>query len=255
MSSAARSSHVSLLRGVAGEPLQGFVRDFIRESMKATLKYPQTQAVIRLAVAVTILDASLRDAEGEILDLYADLRCPRPQSINLSSVSRFVHHHYRGLNLPIPEMPNQAYARLFTHEIEQGFRTIASSLLSCGERVDVDRKAQNRLSMLLEMDRDSKESFEMRAWCDCMRALSATSKTCVRGSLAAALKDLYLDPRQKILHEFLVRGLQREPREKWHFDVIFPYGATVTKMGMAVERRYLDELKMPPIPGDSARVS
>lgn len=233
----------SLVRSRTGEPLQGFARDFIRESIKATLKYPQTQAVIRLAVAGVILDTVSRGAEREIIDLYIDLQGARPCSIDLRAVARFVHLHYRALQLPIPEIPEEAYARLFKHEIEKGFRSVASSHLSCVPESVSKASRHERLGFLLS----SEDSFDIHAWCAGVRGLGEARNVALRGALAGALRDLYRDPRQKVLRDFLLRGLQREPREGWHFNVIFPYAATVTKMGMNAERRYLDELKMPPI--------
>lgn len=253
LSSTPPSSHGSFVRGVTGAPLEGFARDFIRESIKATLKYPQTQAVIRLAVAATILDCSLRGADSEIPALYADLQVARPSILDLSSISRFVHRHYRSLELSIPEIPNHAYGRLFAFEIEQGFYTIGSSALSCASRIGLDGVVQERLSSLVTAPPQPKGSFDVRAWCDCVRTLSAEVKLVLRRSLDLALKDLYLDPRQRVLHDFLVRGLQQEPSEKWHLNVLFPYGAAVTKMGMSAERKYLDELTIPPVSDDMWR--
>lgn len=237
------SSHhslpVSLMRDVAGRPLEGFAKDFVRESIKATLKYPQTQAVIRLAVAGAILDTSLRGAEREIVGLYTDLQSSRPTSVDLERVSRFVHQHYRNLRLPIPEFPIEAYARLFTHEIEAGFRTIASAYL-------FDERSRTRVSSRFEELGDHRGAFDIRAWCDSLSEMECERRRDIRLALGTAVKDLYRDPRQKTLHDFLTHGLRTEPQERWRMFVTFPYVATVTKMGMSAERRCLEQLTMPP---------
>jgi hypothetical protein len=80
--STAQSPHASLMREVSGQPLRGFAGDFLRESIKATLRYPQTQAVIRLAVAGSILEAASRGAEAEIVEVYHGLMKPSPSSLD-----------------------------------------------------------------------------------------------------------------------------------------------------------------------------
>ncbi len=235
------SSQVSLMRDVSGRPLEGFAKEFVRESIKATLKYPQTQAVIRLAVAGAIQDASLRGTEREIVDLYTDLQASRTTSVDLQRVSRFVHQHYRNLKLPIPEFPIEAYARLLSHEIEDGCRTIAAAYLS-GD------PSPTRASSLLTELSDRRSGFDIRAWCDALSEMARERKKDIRRALRGAVEALYLDPRQKALHDFLTHGLRTEPRERWPLFVIFPYVATVTKMGMAAERRCLEELTIPPRP-------
>lgn len=245
--STSASAHGSLVRDVSGEHLRGFARDFIRESIRANLKYPQTQAIIRLAVARSILDASTRGCEGEVLDLYRDLQHPQPTSIDLRGISRFVHKHYRALKLSIPEIPCEAYARLFGFEIEQGLRTIGSLCLSTPSRCGADADTHERLTSLAEAPQRPHGSFDIAGWCDCVKALRYEHKVALRDCLDAELQALYRNPRQRILHDFLVQGLQREPQEKWQLNVLFPYVATVTKMGMAAEVRVLEGLKMPPI--------
>jgi len=235
------SSQASLMREVSGRPLEGFAKDFVRESIKATLKYPQTQAVIRLAVAGAILDASLRGAEREIVDLYTDLQASRTTSVDLERISRFVHQHYRNLKLPIPEFPIESYARLFTYEIEAGFRAIASAYL-------FDQRSRTPVSSLLEELGERQRAFDIRAWCDSLREVEYERRSDIRRALGTAVKDLYRDPRQKAMHDFLIHGLRTEPRERWGMFVTFPYVATVTKMGMSAERRCLEELRMPPRP-------
>ena len=101
--STVQSTHVSLMREVSGQPLRGFARDFLRESIKATLKYPQTQAVIRLAVAGAILEAASRGAEAEIVEVYRGLIKPTPHSIDAERVANFVYRHYQDLKLRLPK--------------------------------------------------------------------------------------------------------------------------------------------------------
>ena len=235
------SSQLSLMRDVSGRPLEGFAKDFVRESIKATLKYPQTQAVIRLAVAGAILDASLRGTERAIVDLYTDLQASRTTSVDLERISRFVHQHYRNLKLPIPEFPTEAYARLLAHEIEDGFSTIAAAYLS-------GAPSPTRASSLLTELGDRRSGFDIRGWCDCLSEMEYARRSDIRRALRGAVEDLYRDPRQKTLRDFLIDGLRTEPRERWRMFVIFPYVATVTKMGMSAERRCLEELTMPPRP-------
>lgn len=234
-------SQVSLMRDVSGRPLEGFARDFVRDSIKATLKYPQTQAVIRLAVAGAILEASLRGAEQEIVDLYTDLQASRTTAVDLERISRFVHQQYRNLKLGLPEFPIESYSRLLTHEIEDGFRTIAAARLSSDT-------SPTRVASLLTESGDRRSGFDIRAWCDALSEMEHERRNDIRRALRGAVEALYRDPRQKALHDFLTHGLRTEPREKWPLYVIFPYVATVTKMGMAAERRVLEELTMPPRP-------
>lgn len=75
--------------------------------------------------------------------------------------------------------------------------------------------------------------------------MPAQHTNALRAFFKEAVVSLYRDPRQKTLHDFLVRGLKSEPRESWSLQVIFPYVATVTKMGMAAEQKTLEGLKMP----------
>lgn len=244
--STAQSPHASLMREVSGQPLRGFARDFLRESIKATLKYPQTQAVIRLAVAGSILDAASRGAEAEIVEVYRGLMKPSPDSIDAERVANFVYRHYQDLKLPLPKAPAESYLRLFRHEIEEGFRTVGTTYLSfCGDEV-----LRRRLSCLTSRWDESKRAFPITDWGDCLTSIPMQDKSSLRAFFKEAVVSLYRDPRQKILHDFLVRGLKSEARESWALQVILPYVATVTKMGMAAEQSALEGLKMPPCPHD-----
>lgn len=240
------SSQGSLMREISGEPLRGFARDFLRESIKATLKYPQTQAVIRLAVAGTILDAVTRGAEAEIVEVYRGLMKPSPHSIDGERVANFVYRHYRDLELPLPKAPAESYLKLFQHEIEEGFRTIVATYLS----VCTDEVMRRRLSWLASRRQELKTIFPITEAVGGLKAIPSDHTSDLRAFFKEAALSLYRDPRQKILHDFLVRGLKSEPRESWPLQVIFPYVATVTKMGMAAEQRCLEGLKMPPRPSD-----
>lgn len=241
-----QSPQASLMREVSGQPLRGFARDFLRQSIKATLKYPQTQAVIRLAVAEAILDAASRGAEAEIAQVYRGLIKPAPDSIDAERVANFVYRHYQDLKLPLPKAPAESYLRLFRHEIEEGFRTVGTTYLSfCG-----DDELRRRLSGLTSRWDESKTAFPITDWVDCLTSVPMRDKSSLRASFKEAVVSLYRDSRQKILHDFLVRGLRSKPRESWPLQVIFPYVATVTKMGMAAEERSLEALTMPPRPHD-----
>ena len=249
--STVQSPQASLTREVSGQPLRGFARDFIRESIKATLKYPQTQAVIRLAVAGAILEAALRGAEAEIAQVYFGLIKPAPDSIDAERVANFVYRHYQDLKLPLPKAPAESYLRLFRHEIEEGFRTVVTRYLS----VCTDEVMRRRLSWMVSRREESKTTFPITDAVECLKAIPSQHTSNLRAFFKEAVLSLYRDPRQKVLHDFLVRGLKSEPRESWPFQVIFPYVATVTKMGMAAERRSLEGLKMPPRPeGDDGHV-
>lgn len=244
--STVQSPQASLTREVSGQPLRGFARDFICESIKATLKYPQTQAVIRLAVAGAILEAALRGAEAEIAQVYRGLIKPAPDSIDAERVANFVYRHYQDLKLPLPKAPAESYLRLFRHEIEEGFRTVGTTYLSfCG-----DDELRRRLSGLTSRWDESKTAFPITDWVECLTSIPMQDKSSLRASFKEAVVSLYRDPRQKILHDFLVRGLKSEPRDSWPLHVIFPYVATVTKMGMAAEAISLEGLRMPPRPQD-----
>jgi hypothetical protein len=236
----------SLMREISGQPLRGFARDFLRESIKATLKYPQTQAVIRLAVAGAILDAATRGGEAEIVDVYRGLKNPSPGSIDAQRVANFVYRHYLDLELPLPKAPAESYLRLFGHEIEEGFRTIVANYLT----VCTDEVMRRRLSWLTSRREKLEATFSITDAVGCLKAIPSEHMSALRASFKDAVVSLYRDPRQKILHDFLVRGLKSEPRESWPFQVIWPYVATVTKMGMAAEQRFLEGLKMPPRPPD-----
>lgn len=238
------SPRASLMRDISGQPLRGFARDFLRESIKATLKYPQTQAVIRLAVAGTILDAVTRGADAEIVEVYRGLINLSPNSIDAERIANFVYQHYQDLKLPLPKAPAESYLRLFQHEMEEGFRAVVATYRSlCGD--DVMRR---RLSRLVSRERESKKIFPIGDVVECLKSMPIQDKSALRAYFKEAVVSLYRDPRQKILHDFLVRGLKSEPRESWPLQVIFPYVATVTKMGMAAEQRSLEGLKMPPRP-------
>jgi hypothetical protein len=239
-----RSPHASLMRDIAGQPLRGFAREFLRESIKATLKYPQTQAVIRLAVAGAILDAVTRGVEVEIVEVYRGLMKPSPNSIDAERVANFVYRHYRDLELPLPKAPAESYLKLFQHEIEEGFRTVVNTYRS----VCMDAGMCRRLLWLASKRKDSKTTFPMTDAVESLKAIPAQHANALRAYFKEAVVSLYRDPRQKILHDFLVGGLKSEPRESWPLQVIFPYVATVTKMGMAAEQRSLEGLKMPPRP-------
>jgi hypothetical protein len=234
------------MRESSGEPLRGFARDFLRESIQATLKYPQTQAVIRLAVAGTILDAVTRGAEAEIVEVYRGLKNPSPGSIDAERVANFVYRHYQDLELPLPKAPAESYLRLFGHEIEEGFRTVVATYLS----VCTDEVMRRRLSWLTSRREKSETTFPITDAVGCLKAIPSEHMSALRAFFKDAVVSLYRDPRQKIMHDFLVRGLKSEPRESWPLHVIFPYVATVTKMGMAAEQRCLEGLKMPPRPSD-----
>lgn len=239
------SSPGSLMREISGQPLRGFARDFLRESIKATLKYPQTQAVIRLAVSGAILDAVTRGTESEIVEVYGGLKNPSPNSIDAERVANFVYRHYRDLELPLPKAPAQSYLTLFQHEIEDGFRTVVTRYLS----VCTDEVMRRRLSWMVSGREESKTTFPITDAVECLKAIPSQHTSNLRAFFKEAVLSLYRDPRQKVLHDFLVRGLKSEPRESWPFQVIFPYVATVTKMGMAAEQRSLEELKLPLRPG------
>ncbi len=171
--STAQSPHASLMREVSGQPLRGFARDFLRESIKATMKYPQTQAVIRLAVAGTILDAVTRGAEAEIVEVYRGLMKPSPNSIDAERVANFVYRHYRDLELPLPKAPAQSYLTLFQHEIEEGFRTVVATYLSlCGD--DVMRR---RLSWLVPREQKSKTIFPITDVIECLKSIPMQDKS------------------------------------------------------------------------------
>jgi len=113
---------INLYEKENGEPVKGFARDFLQESLKANFRAPLTQAVISLAVGKVITEYLLNKRGAEIIEFIFTLS----KQINIDSVVKTVKSHYRRNGyIGSEKLTKEALKGLFIYEISTACLKIA----------------------------------------------------------------------------------------------------------------------------------
>ncbi len=110
-----------------GDRILGFARDFIRTSIKATLRFPLNHGPISTAVAALLVKAFRNGRQDQVLSFIADLSSDSPSQVNLRAVSLFVHAKYQNMGFDYPLISEFQYANLFQRQLKFAARVIISS--------------------------------------------------------------------------------------------------------------------------------
>lgn len=227
----------SIVRSPNGEMLSGFARDFLRASIKTTIKFPQTQAVIKIAIAKVLLQASIEKRDSQIVDIYKDLELGQNRYIDLNAISRFVSQHYEKLGLKIPPIPTEKYCSLFLFEIKEGLNEIGA----IGRMYFKDENSGHCARLITSSRPEPKMEteqlpppFQIEEKIALLKEINQSLKEKLYKIFDLALDQITKDPRGKSLLNSLVTGLKTKPKDKWFFEVIFPYGSFYTKFADGV---------------------